>query len=362
MAHQPSRLFLSTRKGLVIYKKGPSGWKYESVHFLGIPVSLFYLDEMTRTWWACLDHGHWGCKLQRSRDMGAIWEEVTAPQYPEGEEVKTGVPATLRYIWAFSNGGKNKPGTLLIGTEPGGLFKSTHDGENLELVRSLWEHPTRKEQWAGGGRDHAAIHSIVVDPRNNDHIYIGISVAGVFETRDGGASWEVRNKGLRADYLPNPFAEIGHDPHLLVACESQPDVMWQQNHCGIFRTVDGAQNWEDISEKDGPANFGFAVAADAQNPDVAWVVPGISDEVRVAVDQSLCVSRTEDGGKSWKAFRKGLPQDTCFDIVYRHALAASGSTLAFGTTTGNFFLSGDYGESWECLNHSLPMVYAVAFE
>ncbi len=354
-------LLIGTRKGLITYKLSQgSKWKYHDTQFLGIPVTIATIDKNTGYWWALLDHGHWGCKVHRSKD-GKNWEELEAPKYPEGEEIKDGVPASTKLLWAFSNGGQDRPGTVYVGTEPGGLFKSTDNGDNFELVKGLWDHPSRKEQWFGGGRDHPGIHSILVDPTNSDHVYIGISCAGVFETWDGGDSWHPMNKGLKADFLPDPDSEIGQDPHLVDWCKTNPKVMWQQNHCGIFRTIDGGQSWSDITEKDGIANFGFAVAAHETNPDVAWVVPGVSDVMRVAIDQSLCISRTDDGGKSWKHFRKGLPQATAFDITYRHALALTGETLVFGTTTGNLYLSENEGESWSTLSNNLPMVHSVEF-
>ncbi len=354
-------LLLGTRKGLVTYRKNGSGqWNYDRTDFLGIPVTIATIDENTGYWWALLDHGHWGCKLHRSKD-GREWEELEAPKYPDGEEIKEGKPAATKLLWAFSNGGKDRPGTIYIGTEPGGLFKSTDNGDSFELMRGLWDQPSRKGQWFGGGRDNPGIHSILVDPADSDHIYIAISCAGTFETFDGGETWAPRNKGLRADFLPDPSSEIGQDPHLVEWCAADTKVMWQQNHCGIYRSDDAGANWTDISEENGPANFGFAVAASETDPDVAWVVPGISDVTRVAVDQSLCVCRTDDGGKTWKAFRNGLPQGSAFDITYRHALDVTGDTLAFGTTTGNLYLSNDKGENWETISSNLPMVHSVEF-
>jgi len=355
------KMLLGTRKGLVTYSKnGHGNWVYENAHFLGIPVSIATVDPHTGYWWAMLDHGHWGCKLHRSKD-GHQWEEVTAPKYPDGEEIKDGVPATTKYLWAFTSGGADRPDTIYIGTEPGGLFKSEDNGNSFELVRGLWGHPSRKEFWFGGGRENPGIHSILVDPKNSDHIFVGISCAGVFETNDNGQSWVPRNKGLKAAFLPDPNTDIGHDPHLVVMSKANPEVMWQQNHCGIFRTENGGEEWNEVSQPGGPANFGFAISAHETDPEVAWVIPGISDEIRVAVDQSLCVCRTDDGGKTWKDFRKGLPQLTSFDIVYRHALGVNGESLAFGTTTGNLYLSNDAGESWETLNANLPMIYSLEF-
>lgn len=354
-------LLIGTRKGLITYRRTDSGqWKYDRIEFIGIPVTIATIDENTGYWWALLDHGHWGCKVHRSKD-GKNWEELEAPKYPEGEEIKDGVPASTKLLWAFSNGGSDRPGTIYIGTEPGGLFKSTDNGDSFELVRGLWDHPSRKGQWFGGGRDHPGIHSVLVDPSDSDHIYVGISCAGVFETNDGGNTWNPLNNGLKADFLPDPASNIGQDPHIVEWCKADVKNMWQQNHCGIFRSTDGSQSWSDISETDGIANFGFAIAVHETNPEVAWVVPGVSDVVRVAIDESICVSKTVDGGKTWKHFREGLPQDAAFDITYRHALDVTGDTLAFGTTTGNVYMSFNGGETWETLSNNLPMVHSVTF-
>lgn len=354
-------LLLGTRKGLIAYRYRHDRWQMENLSFEGIPVSIAYADPRNGKWWACLDHGHWGVKLHHSADHGKSWVEVKAPAFPEGQEVKDGVPAATRYIWAMSHGGKAYPSKLWIGTDPGGLFVSEDEGNNFELVQALWNDPSRKTNWMGGGRDLPGIHSVVVDPRDENHLFVGISCAGVFESADGGKTWAARNKGLRADFLPDPFAAIGHDPHLLVAAATDPDTLWQQNHCGIFRSTDGAKSWQDVGQAEGPARFGFAIAVAEDNADQAWVAPANSDGMRTAIHGALCICRTDDGGKSWRELKNGLPQENCFDIVYRHSLATSGSALAFGTTTGNLFFSPDRGENWSCINNYLPMVYSVQF-
>ncbi len=353
-------LLLGTRKGLVVYEKNAAGWEYRGDHFLGVPVSLAACDARSHTWWAMLEHGHWGCKLHRSVDQGGSWQEITAPKYPAGEEIKPGLPATLKYLWAFAPGSADQPGRIYLGTEPGGLFSSDDNGNSFTLNRGLWARPERQEQWFGGGRDHPGIHSIVIDPKDDQHIYVAISCAGVFETRNGGASWQPRNKGLKADFLPDPKAEVGHDAHLLVACRAAPEVLWQQNHAGVYRSTDAGAHWQEVSGEEHP-RFGFAIAADDQNSEVAWVIPAHKDECRVAIDHALRVCRTEDGGKSWQSFTRGLPQQASYDLVFRHALAVHGDTLAFGTTTGNVYLSEDRGEGWACLNNNLPPVYSCTF-
>ncbi|MBS1911450.1 MAG: glycosyl hydrolase [Bacteroidetes bacterium] len=354
-------LLAGTRKGLLLFERNGNGWHATAQWFGGQPVSYSMHDPRTNTLWACLDHGHWGQKLHRSRDWGTTWEEVKAPAYPEGAEIKAGTPATLRYIWSIGAGGTDRPNTVFLGTEPGGLFRSDDGGDSFTLVDSLWNHPSRQESWFGGGRDYAGIHSIITDPRDSNRQLIGISCAGVFETTDDGATWAPINKGLRADYLPNPDVEVGHDPHLLAMAPNNPDVLWQQNHCGIFRSTDGGRQWEQVSTEGNDAHFGFAIAVDERNPDRAWVVPAQSDGARMAIGGALRVCRTDDGGRTWTTFTNGLPQQTCFDVVYRHALDVSGDTLAFASTTGNMFISEDGGNSWHEQANYLPPVYSLRF-
>ena len=355
------KLLIGTSKGLVVFEKKNQGWQIQTTHFLGLPVSVVYVNESTNTWWVGLSHYHWGQKLHFSTDEGQTWQSVKPPSYPLDAKLSSGKSATLKKIWTIQNGGKAYPNRIWVGTEPGGLFLSENNGHTFELVHSLWNHPSRmnQQQWFGTGRNAPYIHSIVVNPTNNKHVYIAVSCAGIFETKDSGKSWRPCNKGLIAAYLPNPHVEIGHDPHRLFACATNPNVLWQQNHCGIFRSTDGAKNWQMVSDKEGIADYGFALAIDHQNPDSAWVIPAVSDEIRIAPNQALAVCRTEDGGQTWQTLTNGLPQENCFDIVFRHALAIQNDTLVFGTTTGNVYLSENRGDKWNCLSTNLARVECV---
>lgn len=357
------KILAGTSKGLVVFEKNESGWEIEKVHFRGLPVSMVYVDERNNTWWLGLAHRHWGQKLHFSKNEGETWDSVPRPKYPDDAEYRPGKRAVLKKIWCMHHAGHDRPGGLWLGTEPGGLFYSSDFGQNFHLVEGLWNHPSRidEQQWFGAGREEPFIHSIVVHPRDSDHVYIAVSCAGVFETKDGGKSWEPKNRGLIAAYLPNPDVEVGHDPHLLLACAANPDVLWQQNHCGIFRSTNGGEEWDNVTDKTGLADYGFGLAIDNENPMRAWVIPATSDEERVPPSLALTVCRTEDGGQTWQALRNGLPQQFCFDIVFRHSLARQGKTLAFGTTTGNLYLSENDGDEWQCLSSNLARIDYLAF-
>jgi hypothetical protein len=350
------RLFVATRKGLFILER--SG-KLERPHFLGDPVTMVLPDERDGMLYATLNLGHFGVKLRRSADRGASWQEVAVPAYPpqpEGEKT----PWKLVQLWSLEAGGER---TLWAGTIPGGLFRSEDRGESWTLVESLWRRPERAE-WFGGGYDHPGIHSVCVDPRDPRSITLGISSGGVWQTRDGGATWRSAAQGMYAEYVPPDKRNDPNiqDPHRVVRCPARTEVFWAQHHNGVFRSTDGCTSWHEITAIK-PSKFGFAVAVHPKDADTAWFVPAVKDECRVPVDAKLVVARTRDGGKSFEVLRKGLPQEHAYDLVYRHGLAidASGGRLAMGSTTGGLWLSEDQGDSWRCLSTQLPPIFAVRF-
>lgn len=364
------RFLVCSRKALLVIERDVGGG-YEIVadHFVGIPVVNALADDRTGTWWVSLDHGHWGPKLHRSDDEGATWVEVPCPAYPDGAQKSDDSAASLEYLWTLAAGGKDEPETLYIGTNPGGLFRSDDGGATFALVRELWDHPSRTS-WFGGGRDTPGIHSVVVDPRDSSHLYVGVSCGGVFESHDRGISWHPRNAGQRADFLPDPTVEAGHDPHHLILCPAAPDVLWQQNHCGVYVSDDGGALWREVSQmppksSDNPGarghvNFGFPIVVHPKDPDTAWVLPAQSDEIRTTFDRQLAVYRTQDRGLTWQRQDVGLPQEAAYDLVFRHAFVLHDGTLMFGSTTGNLYASNDGGAQWRAVAHHLPPIYAIA--
>jgi len=262
-------------------------------------------------------------------------------------------------LWSLESDGQR----LWAGTIPGGLFTSEDRGRSWQLVQGLWNRPERLD-WGGGGYDYAGIDSIAIDPKDPQRVTVAVSTGGAWQTRDGGGSWAICAQGMYAEYMPpeRKFEQNAQDVHRLVLCAAQPDVMWAQHHNGVFRSTDGARTWHDVAAIK-PSKFGFAVAVHPKDPDTAWFVPAVKDERRVPVDAKLVVARTRDGGKSFQVLRKGLPQKHAYDLVYRHCLDVdrTGKRLAFGSTTGNLWLSANQGDSWRCLSNHLPPIHCVRF-
>lgn len=364
------RILVGTRKGLFrIERAGTGRWGIARAWLLGDMVSMVLPERGGRRIHAASSLGHFGVKMQRSSDGGETWAEAPAPAFPpkpEGLEDKDpvrglDVPWSTQLIWSLEAGAA---GELWCGVIPGALFRSRDSGERWDLVRALWDDP-RRQRWMGGGYDFAGIHSILVDPRDPAHVTVGVSVGGVWSTRDAGASWDLIGSGLRGDYLPAELAgdPLAQDPHRIVQCPAEPDRLWMQHHNGIFVSDDGGHRWRELTQV-APSAFGFAVAVHPRDPDTAWLVPATKDEQRFPVGTRLVVTRTRDGGRHFDILHRGLPEEPAYDLVYRHALdcAPDGERLAFGSTTGSLWVSENQGDSWHGVSHHLPPILCVRFE
>ena len=364
-------LLVGTRKGLFRIERSNGRWTIANSWFLGDPVTMVLPEAGGKRIHAALGTGHFGVKLRRSEDGGKTWDEAPAPAYPpkpEGFVDKDpmrgiDVPWSSFLIWGLEQGGL--PGELWYSDIPGGLFRSTDGGENWTMIRSLWDDP-RRQKWMGGGYDFAGIHSILVDPRDAAHLYVGLSSGGVFESLDGGQSWAPLNAGCAADFLPGAAHEYGHDPHRVVCAASNPDRLWQQNHCGVYRMDREDGVWVRVG-KNLPADIGdigFPLVVSPFDPDTAWVFPMDGTDVwpRTAPGGRPAVWRTTDGGASWERQDRGLPSEKAWWTVKRQSLSRDLHDplgLYLGTTSGEVWGSINSGRTWKCLARHLPHIYSV---
>lgn len=353
--------WVATRKGLFeLQRRASGGWEIGRISFLAEPVSMLLPPPREGgRMFAALNLGHFGTKLQGSDDGGQSWTELAVPAFPEQPAGAEGPAWKLQQIWALE---RDADGALWAGTIPGGLFKSLDEGASWQLIDTLWNRAERLE-WMGGGYDAPGIHSICPYPGRPGEMLLGISCGGAWRSTDGGANWALRAAGMRADFMPpeRHGDQNIQDPHRIVRCTGAPEVLWAQHHCGIWRSVDNGANWHELKAR--PSSFGFAVAAHPTDAQTAWFVPAVKDEKRVPVDAALCVTRTRDGGHSFEVLRTGLPQDHCYELVYRHGLAVddSGSRLLMGSTTGGLWSSDDAGDHWQEVSRGLPPIYALRF-
>jgi photosystem II stability/assembly factor-like uncharacterized protein len=278
----------------------------------------------------------------------------------DGVALPEGGDQALERIWVIVSGESN--GTLYAGGDPGVLFESHDGGASWELNRGLWEEPSRSSWQPGGGG--LCLHSIVPWPGDPDRLTVAVSAAGVWHTEDAGKTWRRGNKGLVPGYLPEgtPPEEVGLCVHHLERAPQQPERLFMQFHGGVYRSDDAGESWTDIGAGL-PSDFGFPLALDPADPDSAYVIPLEADMDRVTPDGRVRVYETRDAGATWTPRGDGLPQEHAYLTVLRLAFdqsgANSGLELYFGATSGDVFGSGDAGATWFRVADYLPPVYSV---
>jgi hypothetical protein len=296
------------------------------------------------------------------------WSEATRPPaFPKASEGERG--RVVEQVFWLTAGHKDEVDTWYAGTSPEGLFQS-HDGGNTWTGIAGWNDNPSWEKWTGAGGsatpDGSPLHSVRIDPRDARHLYLAVSSGGVFESLDAGAEWRPLNEGVEANFLPDPYPEYGQDTHHMDMHPLDPDVLYQQNHCGIYRIVRPSDRWERIGENM-PAeigDIGFPVALHPRDPNVAWVFPMNGSDVwpRTSPDGKPAVYSTLDAGKTWLRQDSGLPPSQAWLTVYRQAMTVDTADpvgVYFGTTNGEVWASADEGREWKCIASHLPHIYSV---
>ncbi|WP_405746869.1 exo-alpha-sialidase [Streptomyces sp. NBC_01525] len=350
-------LAVGTRKGLFVGRRRHGDWELSGPHFPAQAVYSIGIDSRRETPRVLVgaDSAHWGPSVFHSDDLGETWHEPARPavKYPE----YTGT--SLERVWQLHPAGPAAPDVVYAGTEPGGLFRSEDRGETFEMVRALWEHPSR-ERWVPGGGG-LAVHTVITDPRDADAVTVAVSAAGVFRSADGGASWEPSNTGVKASFLPDEHPEFGQCVHKIAQDAVNRDRLYLQNHWGVYRSDDAGARWTDIGTGL-PTDFGFAVAAHPHRADTAYLFPITADADRVPADHRCRVFRTSDAGASWEPLSHGLPEEDHYGTVLRDALCVDDTGPAgvyFGNRNGEVYASADDGDSWQQLAAHLPDVLCV---
>ena len=347
------RLFVGTKRGLFALTSDEHRreWQISEPMLVGREIYFVGSDPRDGTVWATSTHKVWGPHIHRSSDGGDTWELLeNAPHYAD----ERGLTA----VWSIAPGPDAQPGTLFAGIEPAGLFVSHDSGASWHAVESLNSHETAHTWQPAGGA--LALHSVALaaDQRT---LYCAVSAGGSYRSDDLGSSWHAINTGVRADFLPQQYPHAGQCVHRQLVHPLDPHVLWQQNHCGVYRSTDGGEQWTEVTS-DLPSEYGYALAIDPHDPLVAFVIPEESSHMRTTIGGRITVYRTIDGGASWHALTHGLPQQNAYISILREGMVndmLDPVGVYFGTSSGHVFASPDRGETWIKIAEYLPRIHCV---
>lgn len=363
-------VLVATRKGAWLYHSDAARktWRADGPHFLGHIINHLVLDPRDgKTLLAAAKTGHLGPTIFRSTNLGRTWKEAARP--PAFAPASDGKGRAVDHTFWLTPGHISEPNVWYAGTSPQGLFRSEDGGVTWSPFSSINDDPQYRI-WMGSAQDGTPdgpkMHSIIVDPRDPAHLYFAMSGGGVHETVDGGKTFTPLLKGLEVvDGFDKANAAV-HDPHCVRMCPSNPDRLYQQNHCGIYRLDRPSDEWVRIGKKmpKRVGDIGFPMVIHPRDADTAWVFPmdGTSVWPRTSPDGKPAVYSTRNGGKTWQRLDAGLPESEAWWTVKRQAMTrdAQGAVgLYFGTTSGELWMSRNEGEKWTCIAQHLPEIYAV---
>jgi hypothetical protein len=380
------RVLVGTRKGAFILTSDGKrkNWKIEGPHFAGW--EIYHLKgspaDPNRIW-ASQTSAWFGQMIQRSDDGGKTWAPPGGETMPKdfGGKIankfeydtspKTGAPLTTHQFydgtqkpWVFKRvwhlePSLHDPNTVYAGIEDAALFRSTDGAASWQEMSGLRGHGTGPKWTPGAGG--LCLHTILLDPKNRDRMYVAISSAGAFRSDDGGRNWKTITKGLHSQYIPDPNAEIGHCIHRIALHPSRPNTLFMQKHWDVMRTDNAGDLWTEVSGNL-PTDFGFVIDVHAHEPETIYVVPIKSDSEHFPIDGKLRVYRSKTGGNEWEELSKGLPERDSYVDVLRDAMSVDQLDecgVYFGTTGGQVYASADSGDSWMAIAEHLPPVLSV---
>lgn len=363
-------LYVGTRKGAFrFHSTDRRTWATEGPYFLGCDIHHVVADPRDgRTVLMAARTGHLGPTLYRSTDGGREWKEAERPPaFAKSDDAQA--PAVKNTFW-LEPGPADQPGVWYAGTVPFALFRSTDGGNTWDEVTGFRRYVSSlpgQDLYFGETPGGYITHSVRLDPRDADHLYVSLSTGGTFETTDGGDSWRPLNKGISAEFFPDDASlDYGHDPHCLIVHPANPDVLYQQNHCGIYRMERPGDTWARIGDNmpNDVGDIGFPVVPHPRDADTVWVFPmdGTTVWPRTSPGGKPAVYKTQDGGQSWQRQDSGLPRDHAYWTVLRQAMTSDDQEavgLYFGTTSGEVWGSTDAGATWSKIAGNLPYIQSV---
>ncbi len=233
----------------------------------------------------------------------------------------------------------SEPGVVYGCTSKEGVFVSKDGGKSWKLALA------------------GKVHTIATDPSNPRVIYAGTEPIRLLRSDDMGESWteleglqRVPEEARDRWWFPI-YPHVSHVKSIFVDWHNPEIICVGLEHGGIFRTVDGGENWDNLS-------------AGIEYLDIHMVMGDPNKENIYYAGTARGFYRSEQFGRDWLSSAEGVTRDYFHDFV---ALPGDSSTLLVATANGTppawlrvgkaqaaIYRSNDYGLSWHQLGGGLP--------
>jgi photosystem II stability/assembly factor-like uncharacterized protein len=324
-------LLVGTAKGVATLRRNGAGWRVAGKTLGTQHISAILIEPTTGDIFA----GAYGDgSLRVSRDGGLTWALCD-------------MGLTEKDVFSIESIPGPHGNRLYVGTEPAKLFVSDDMGGHWAELSNLRSVET-VDSWSFPGPPHIAhAKHISFDPINPSTMYVSIEVGGLLRSDDAGQTWRDE---------PGMYEDV----HRLVINPADPQRRFVTGGNGIYASLNGGSTWEHWTTRDHEiGGYPDQLVFHPEDPDLMFVAsakdgPGTW---RTSHHAGARISRSEDGGRTWKVLSHGLPDRMQGNIEAMCLEAYPGGCSVFAANTaGEIFASDDAGDSWDLVVEGLAPI------
>lgn len=248
-----------------------------------------------------------------------------------------------RNIYSLAGRRRGQDVTLFAGAEPASLYRSDDLGESWRDLPALRTVPGT-DKWHFPPPPHIAhVKSITVHPTRPQTLYACVEQGALLTSDDDGASW------TELDAYSRPDDPTYRDAHRIALHPMRPDIAYLTTGVGTYRSDDGGHSWRALMQRGSRLGYPDFVFLDPQDPERLCVAGAEKSPKEWPAEGTAnsAVLRSDDGGRTWRELRRGLPEliEGGIEAMSRHRWPG-GATLSFATAKGDIYVSDDGGERW----------------
>ena len=324
-------VWIGTMEGVVLITRNGTGagWEVSRRGLTDKHIHAVIVEPVSGTIFA----GSIRDSIYASDDEGHTWERrdngLTEPE-----------------IFSLASARINGGTRIFAGTQPAHLFYSDDLGHHWAELPGL--RSVDMSQWTFPAPPYVAhTKHINIHPNDPNTMFISIEVGGLVKSTDGGKTFHV-------------ISGMDDDVHRSVINPLNPDRIYVTGGDGTYVTSDGGTTWEHWMPTDHEVGaYPDQLVLHPRKPELVFLAaaqhgPELWPETRFAGSR---ISKSTDGGRSWKALQSGLPDrlQSAFQAMMLEDWGESFSIFG-ATAAGEVWASEDGGERWSKIITGMPLV------